>query len=275
MATLEEQVDKAIQVARSYVGMKGSWSADAPIGSGGYHHSFNGAGLICLIHHNLIGLMLDHNVSPQYVNKWFEKLEGKLKLFEVGQIYLPGTLLLRKPINQGDSGDMAMSLEHPRVIACLSQDHGPQVFNWCDLNFFTHVCEPKDWFPPPGKVEPISHELDLQYPFFNFVKDGVKICKVKKINRGGNGSKEIQPGQVVRISSSKHDENYRLPPPYLKRVIKVYAFPSMEEALDVLDISKILPLDVTIDMAKSIFKHLLSETPQAEDQIQLIEVGPV
>lgn len=269
---MKRQIETVVENARRIIGSKNYWSAEAPVGPGGRTLSFVGADLICYLHFTLTGPELDIKKAPSSVKGWYEKLNEHLLPYIPGEIYSPGCLLLRKPKNEErDTGNIAVVLSDEEIIMGIDSSHGPQIYHPYHIQFFDHVCTPENWFPLPEEYKRINHELIIENPFYEFVKDGVKICEVKRNTRGfryGEIPPAIEVGNLVRFASIK---NYSYPS-YMKRVIAVHEFKNCDEALETLDISKIIPISgITIEIAKQIYRQFLTED-RLSDEIIMIEV---
>lgn len=111
------------------------------------------------------------------------------------------------------------------------------------------------------------HHMTLNDPWFNFMKTEKKIYEGR---RNTEKIRSIKIGDIIEIS---HHVNKSIDP-FNVVVDEIYHFPTFEEALNVLPIDKILPIE-NIDVAKGIEIYLkyVSLKTQLKDGVVMLKVS--
>src|SRR6185437_15201380 len=113
------QVSRTVERARKLLGVTGAWSVDAPVGPSGRMYSFGYAGLISNLYYSLVGFSFDPS-ELYHVKDWYKEFEDKFEEYDSTKSYPLGTLLLRKPKDDRDYGNIAIVVSEEELISCMS-----------------------------------------------------------------------------------------------------------------------------------------------------------
>lgn len=111
--------------------------------------------------------------------------------------------------------------------------------------------------------------ITLNDPWFEMVRDGRKHYEGRR-NHGK--VQNIKCGDVIEI---RHHTNPDATP-YNVRVVSILTFPLFRDALSVLPIQQVLPIDnITIEHGVLIYQQYVSLDTQRRDGVLMLELAPI